>query len=117
MGCATWQKCFNLAPRCALTLGLASLFFAYVPWGFGSFLASRGAAGTGIQVTVEALALAFGVGSLLVAAQALLRAALFLEHYHRRVPALRPPFALPRRGLGLLAVRVLAQSTWAPAAA
>lgn len=38
VGCATWQKCFNLAQRLALALALTALFFAFVPWAFASFL-------------------------------------------------------------------------------
>lgn len=38
VGCATWQRCFNLLPRMSLSLAMTSLFFVFVPWAFASFL-------------------------------------------------------------------------------
>ena len=47
IGCATWQKCFNLAPRLSLSVALTALVFAFIPWAFTSFLELMGKGGRG----------------------------------------------------------------------
>ena len=40
VGCACWQRCFNLLQRWALILVCMSLVGTYTPWAFGQSLAN-----------------------------------------------------------------------------
>ena len=40
VGCAAWQRNFNLLPRWALTAACLSLVGTYTPWAFGQSLAN-----------------------------------------------------------------------------
>lgn len=40
VGCAAWQRVFNLLPRWALTTACLSLVGTYTPWAFGQSLAN-----------------------------------------------------------------------------
>lgn len=40
VGCAAWQRIFNLLPRWALTAACLSLVGTYTPWAFGQSLAN-----------------------------------------------------------------------------
>jgi len=91
IGCATWQKCFNLAPRLSLSLALTALFFAYVPWAFPSFLELLKDGGAIIKMITGSTSVGFAFAALLVQVRALGRAAVFLSKYSENIPALRPP--------------------------
>jgi hypothetical protein len=91
IGCATWQKCFNLAPRLSLSLALTALFFAYVPWAFPSFLELINGGGSIVKMITGSASVGFAAAALLIQIRALGRAAAFLSKYSEIIPALRPP--------------------------
>jgi len=90
IGCATWQKSFNLGPRLSLSLVLASMFFAYVPWGFPSFLALLGRGGVVLKIASGSLAVAFATSGLLIQLRALGRANAFMSKYQTTIPSFQP---------------------------
>lgn len=90
IGCATWQKSFNLAPRLSLSLVLGSMFFAYVPWGFPSFLALLGRGGVALKIASGSAAIAFATSGLLIQLRALGRANAFMSKYQANIPAFQP---------------------------
>jgi hypothetical protein len=113
VGCATWHRCFNLAPRISLTLALAALFYAYVPWAFATFLKLVGSAtGAGVQIACGTLAGGFGLAALLIQVQALCRANAFLIKYQDRIPALQPMFPEPSSALGRWVLRMVSTAPW-----
>lgn len=81
IGCATWQKCFNLAPRYSLSLATASVVFALVPWGFLEFLDILGTGGSVIRIMTGTTAVSFAASALVVQLRALGRAIMFLKKY------------------------------------
>jgi hypothetical protein len=97
IGCATWQKCFNLAPRLSLSLALSALFFAYVPWAFTSFLELISGAGSIVKMITGSASVGFAAAALLVQVRALGRATAFLAKHSEAVPALRPLKLMRRR--------------------
>ncbi|PRW59788.1 anaerobic ribonucleoside triphosphate reductase [Chlorella sorokiniana] len=110
VGCATWQRNFNLVPRLTLSLALAALFFAFVPWGFASFLNGDGSSGStiggagakAVVVICEVLAVQYAAAGLLVQLQALLRANDFLHRYRALIPSLKPVLSPSSRLVALL---------------
>ncbi|EFN54368.1 hypothetical protein CHLNCDRAFT_135651 [Chlorella variabilis] len=105
VGCATWQRCFNLLPRMSLSLAMTSLFFVFVPWAFASFLSGGsstsgqsigGGGAKAIHVTCDVLGVLFAQAALVVQVHAVLRANEFLAKYRPMVPSLKPLFQPPK---------------------
>jgi len=86
IGCATWQKCFNLGTRLTLGLALSSLFFTYFSWAFESFLAEIGTTGIVLKIASGTLAVLLASMSLLLEIKINLRAFAFLVQYRNRIP-------------------------------
>lgn len=114
IGCATWQKCFNLAARLSLSLALSALFFAYIPWAFTSFLVLIDRAGAIVKMVTGSVAVGFAIAALLVQTRALGRANAFLSKHQESVPALRPLKKVSETGWGAAVGRALFSTRWDP---
>ncbi len=114
IGCATWQKCFNLAPRLSLSLALTALFFAYVPWAFTSFLELIKGAGSIVKMITGSTSVGFAVAALLVQVRALGRASFFLSKHSEKVPALRPLKMMRTNRVTDALWKMLFATTWDP---
>ncbi|KAG7669875.1 hypothetical protein Ndes2526B_g06242 [Nannochloris sp. 'desiccata'] len=114
IGCATWQKCFNLAPRLSLSLVLTALFFAYVPWAFPSFLELIKGGGSIVKMITGSASVGFAAAALLVQVRALGRATAFLSKYSEKVPALKPLEAMRRRKDTDALWKLLFSTAWDP---
>ena len=114
IGCATWQKCFNLAPRLSLSLALTALFFAYVPWAFTSFLELIKGAGPIVKMITGSASVGFALAALLVQIRALGRTAAFLSNHSEAVPGLRPVKMMRKRKVTDALWKVLFSTTWDP---
>eukprot|EP00890_Picochlorum_soloecismus_P000237 jgi/Picsp_1/1213/NSC_04694-R1_26s proteasome regulatory subunit s2 len=86
IGCAVWQKCFNLGKRLTLSLALSSLFFTYFSWAFESFLAEIGTTGIVLKIASGTLAVLLASMSLLLEIKINLRAFAFLVQYKNEIP-------------------------------
>ena len=100
IGCAVWQKCFNLGKRLTLSLALSSLFFTYFSWAFESFLAEIGTTGIVLKIASGTLAVLLASMSLLLEIKINLRAFAFLVQYKRDIPV--PQFLARIETEGLL---------------
>lgn len=78
VGCHTWQLCFNIGRRLTLIYALSSLFFAYFPSAFSSFLETIGTVGIVIKVASGVLAHVLAASALVLELQSLARAVTFL---------------------------------------
>ena len=114
IGCATWQKCFNLAPRLALSLALSAMFFAYVPWAFTSFLQLIGSGGGIVKMITGSLSVGLAVTALLVQVRALGRANAFLSRHTAQVHEMHPLKAIPETGIGAVLSKILFSTKWDP---
>jgi hypothetical protein len=114
VGCATWFKAFSLAPRLSMSLALAALFLAFLPWAFLAFLDLIGGLGAALKVVTGSAAAGFAGAALLVQARALGRAAAFMARHSARLPTLRPRRPLPLAGAKGALVRVLCATPWDP---
>jgi hypothetical protein len=114
IGCATWQKCFNLAPRLSLSFALAALSYAYIPWAFASFLELIGTAGAVVKGVTGCMAVALACAALLVQVRALGRANAFMAWHKGEVPALRPLVGVAQRGAGAALARAAFSTKWDP---
>jgi hypothetical protein len=66
------------------------MFFAYVPWGFPSFLALLGRGGVVLKIASGSLAIAFATSGLLIQLRALGRANAFMSKYQSAIPSFQP---------------------------
>jgi hypothetical protein len=114
IGCATWQKCFNLAPRLSLSLATAALFFAYVPWGLLEFLDVVGAASVFIKAIAGCTAVALATTALLVQVRALGRSLAFLAAHADKMPTIGYRPQLPHKGLAAAIIRMAFATPWDP---
>ena len=114
IGCATWQKCFNLAARLSLSLALTAMFFAFIPWAFTSFLVLIGRAGAIAKMVTGSVAVGFALAALLVQIRALGRANVFLSKHQENVPALRPLREVSQTGFGGAFGRLFFSTRWDP---
>lgn len=81
VGCHTWQLCFNVGRRLSLSLALASLFFAFLPWAFGSFFEVVGVVGIVFKVMSGVLAQVLAAAALALETKLMARAISFLQEY------------------------------------
>ena len=81
VGCHTWQKCFNVGRRLTLTLALASMFFAYLPWAFSSSLEIIGTTGLVAKVMAGVLAQTLAAAALALETKLMATALSFLAEY------------------------------------
>lgn len=114
IGCATWQKCFNMAPRLSLSLTLASMFFAYVPWAFSSFLLLIKEGGVVLKISSGALSVGLAAAGLTVQMKALGRANYFLVKHAATIPGLQPLCQVAQEGLRGRIQRALFATPWDP---
>lgn len=81
VGCHTWQLCFNVGRRLSLSLALASLFFAYLPWAFLSFFEVVGDAGIVLKVMSGVFAQVLAAAALALETKLVAAAISFLAEY------------------------------------
>jgi len=81
VGCHTWQLCFNVGRRLTLTLALASMFFAYFPWAFSSFLVVAGTAGLVFKVMAGVLAQTLAAAALVLEVKLMAGAISFMAEH------------------------------------
>lgn len=81
IGCHTWQLCFNIGRRLTLIYALSSLFFAYFPSAFSSFLETIGTIGIVIKISSGVLAHVLAASALVIELQSLSRAVAFLMQH------------------------------------
>lgn len=116
IGCATWQKCFNLAPRLSLSLATASIFYAFVPWAFPEFLNIIGTWGSILKILSGSISVTLATTALLVQLRAFGRALIFLADHCNKIPALQGPIKSPppRQGMIAYIIRHSFATPWDP---
>lgn len=113
VGCATWQRCFNLQPRLALSLAMISLFFAFSPWAFREFFVIMGSpAGAILQNIFSGMGIMYGGSAAALQLQLLFRTSVFAEKYMSRIPELTPAISKPTRPILMHVWNILAAAPW-----
>lgn len=114
IACATWQKCFNMAPRLSLSLALASMFFAYVPWAFTSFLVLIGTGGSILKIISGTLSVALAFFALIIQLRAFGRMNAFLSKYSSVIPEFSPLWKVYESGVNAVINKTLFATRWDP---
>lgn len=103
IGCATWQKCFNMGRRLTMMYALTALFFAYLPWAFTTFFQTIGTTGIVLKIVCSILAELFAASALLLEVKNMAKAATFLSE-HTSLPR---PACISADSVGMKLLRLL----------
>lgn len=114
IGCATWQRCFNLQPRLTISLALAAFVFSYLPLALPQLFEIMGEAGIVAQGVSVGFGLFYALAALVLQVQAVLRASSFASKYQPMIPEMQPLIAMPQTRFMKLAYNIFSAAPWDP---
>ncbi|KAK9803590.1 hypothetical protein WJX72_002928 [[Myrmecia] bisecta] len=92
VGCAVWQRCFNLIPRWAMNLECLAIMAVFVPWAFATSLRGLSSTWGGvIQIVAEVYGLFCGVSALFLQVHAICQSLAFTMAHAHTINFAHPP--------------------------